>query len=141
MAKKGLIALVPHGDVAEIARTILALVAQLPRTRKAAAQAAGERLRDDYAAEVSLAPLLKWAAAPKPASDLRAWSSGVEDPPALLTQMLDAVAAVREARRKAQRLAWLERRVATMEGSRLVRWALKWRRGGKLEPEMPPEEL
>jgi hypothetical protein len=141
LEESGLITLATHGSPEAIAQAILEAAALPIRKRKATAEAAQAWLRREHAADTCLKPLLEWALAPKQASDLQAWMAGTAEPPSLLRQMQHGAAAVREARRKAQRLDWLERRLATLEGSRLVRMALKLRGATDLEADRPPEEL
>lgn len=141
LGDEGFITLAPHGDAEALSRAILAEAARDPKERRAAGEAAATWLRRVHDPRACLAPLLDWAAAPKPASDLQVWKAGSDEPPSLLVQMVDAAGAVREARQQAKKLAWLERRLARLEGSRLVRWALRVRGRRDFEADPPPEEL
>jgi hypothetical protein len=139
LGKAGYLRLVPHGDAAAAARAILTIAAGPDHSRKAAGIGAAY-LRRTHAAPQCLAPLLVWAGAPQSASDLQAWRGGQASPPALWRLAACADASFRQVRRQAQKHAWMERRLARLEGSRLVRWALRLRGTDDLEADPPPGE-
>lgn len=137
---EGLIQLIPHDNPKALAQAIFNVATDAKGARNIA-ESANKYLRETHAAEICLRPLLNWANAPKPASDLHRWKSGTEIPPALLIQARDGARAMRESQQQAQKLAWLERRLARLEGSRLVRWALALRGRRDLDADRSPEEL
>lgn len=123
----------PHGDPDAAARAILDAVIRR-RTMREAAGRAPARLASRRKASRCLRPLLEWAVDPKPASDLQAWRSGEAQPPELWRLAADVQAARAAGERQARRLAWLEDRLARMEGSRWVRLALRLRGRHDLPP-------
>src|SRR5690606_27412756 len=107
------------------ARAILAAASD-PSARRQTDEAARYLSRQRTAAHC-LEPLLKWAAAPQPASDLHQYRSGAATPSSLLELACDASRAFVRGREEARRLAQLEYLVARWKGSRLVRLALRLR--------------
>lgn len=140
LEEEGFLSTVPYGDPRAIAQAIERIAAN-PKTARAAAAEGAQYLRRRHAPDRCLASLIKWASSPKSASDLQVWNRGVEPPPDLVTQTREVVRWAQEASRRANRLAWLERRLARLEGSRWVRLALALRGRSDLEVEPPPEEL
>lgn len=151
LAGDGLAMLTPHGDPVALSRAILEIsrahamalsnIASFTSWRWTAARDRREKLEAGYNARVRLAPLIEWAAAPKPAPDLQAWEAG-ETPPALWREALDRAERGAEQeqadRLQRDRLEVLERRLAEFEGSRWVKLALALRgRGGHKAPPPP----
>ena len=127
----------PHGDPAAAGQALLDYAADSSPLRAAAARGAAD-LRATQTAAQNLRPLLDWAAAPKPASDLQAWNGGAAARPPLASASADSAVAAHAADQALRRQAWLERRLARLEGSRLVRLALRLRGGRDLEDDPPP---
>ena len=134
LAGEGHLTIVPHGDAGAVAGALLAAAGRPRRDRTAAGEDAGRHVRRAYHPAESLRPLLDWAAAPEPAPDLLAYSRGLATPPMLLTQARGASRAERQRREEAQRLGEMERRLAELEGSRLVRLAMRLRRPQRRQP-------
>lgn len=116
----------PHGDAGAIADAILRIAARPGPAREAAEQGA-RYVEEAHAPARCLAPLLEWAADPKPASDLHTWSHGAERPPALYDQARRGAEQSAELQRRAERVTELEGKLSRILGSRLVRLALKLR--------------
>jgi hypothetical protein len=136
MAAAGYLTLVPMGDATAAAHAIVAAAARPEPLREAARQ--GSRwLAKAHAPEACLRPLLTWAEAPKPAPDLQAWRLEGSAPPALWRQAGLAAEDRAVQRQAEQKAAWLEQKLARMEGSRWVRMALRLRGHDGLEP--PPK--
>jgi hypothetical protein len=137
LGDRGYIDLIPHGAPGAVAEALARVVAQPGEARRRAA--AGEQyLREAHRPATCLKPLLDWAREPKPASDLLNEAGQGKDPRSLRSRALGAVALADQARRLAARAEWLQRRLARIEGSRLVRWALFVRGRGDLE-DGPPD--
>jgi glycosyltransferase involved in cell wall biosynthesis len=136
LEEAGGVTLVPHGEAQAIARAIVKIASD-PTPFRQGAQEGAAYLRSRQTAEVCLGPLLKWAAAPQSASDLQAWKDGSEPPPSLATLAIEG----EQAQYQALRLAWLERRLALLEGSRWVRMAMALRGRRDLDRDPPPEQL
>jgi glycosyltransferase involved in cell wall biosynthesis len=133
LADGGFVTLTPHGNPAAAARAILAVAAD-PEPYRAAARRGAAWLARERTATVCMRPILEWAAAPQSALDLQAWRSGEAEPPRLWRRASQAPENLAAMRRQAQKAAWLEQKLARMEGSRWVRLAL-WLRGrDDLEP-------
>lgn len=126
LATLDLAELVPHGDAPALAEALTRLAAD-SGVRKAAVQAALPGLQRAYAPVVCLAPLLKWAAAPRRAPDLQAWEAGSAVPPPLWLAAHGAGAMQADREALLKRTSAAERRLAQLEGSRWVRLALKLR--------------
>ena len=135
LGRDGHLMLVPHRDPAAIGAAIARAVAT-PASNRERARAGSAFLKSAYSPAECLRPLVEWAVSPTPASDVQAWRAGSAEPSSLTARTLDAVKREAEERRQAQRLAWLEARLAQLEGSRLVQWALKLR--GRHDPEGGP---
>jgi len=133
LGQAGYLLLTPHGAADRAAAAIRKVMAGAEEFRQAATRGA-HYLREVHAPERCLAPLLAWAAEPKPASDLHLWRRGTAAPSALHAAAVDAAAlACRLAAEQAQRLR-LEQELAELKGSRLIQWALRLRRGGPSRP-------
>jgi hypothetical protein len=137
MAAAGYLTLAPMGDAKAAARAIVAAAAARPEFLREAARQGSRWLAKAHAPEACLRPLLAWAEAPKPAPDLQAWRLGEDEPPALWRQAAQAAQALAARRRSEQKTAWMEQKLARLEGSRWVRMALRLRGREDLEP--PPE--
>ncbi|MEN6626085.1 MAG: hypothetical protein ABFD69_07660 [Candidatus Sumerlaeia bacterium] len=131
-----LLDLVPHGDPAAAASAILSHAAD-PKPGKSQATDAADHLRRAYHPSICLRPLIDWAASPKPALDLQGYRAGNAAPSSLLGQAGDAEATYRAGMETARRLAQIEQKLASLEGSRWVRLALKLR--GRKDPDQPPQ--
>lgn len=118
----------PQGDARAVADAILRcadLRRREPEAVRARVAAAAAWLRVERSPERCLAPLISWSRDPRPAGDLAAWAAG-EPPPALWLGGGDAseLAALEKARADAGEA---RARLATLEGSRLVRAAMRLR--------------
>ncbi len=126
LGERGHLQLEPHADAEAIAAAVLRIVARPGPAREAAKQGA-RYIEEAHAPARCLAPLLEWAADPKPASDLHTWASGTEHPPALHDQARRGAEQSAELQRLAGRVTELEGKLSRILGSRLVRLALKLR--------------
>lgn len=145
LAEAGHLTAVAHGDPEEAAEVIGELVERprsQPRSRKdeSVSTPAAEFVREQYDPARSLSSLLEWAADPKSASDLQAWARGDAEEPSLVQRMRDTSVALHKAAQQRERMDWLERRLARLEGSGWVKLALKLRGRDDLEGDPPPPE-
>ncbi len=138
VGREGHLAIVPHNKPHEIAKVILEMAAD-PNRLKATGDRASKYVREQYSATKCLEPLTKWARQPKSASDLRSWREGRGSPPQLFNMAnASSPTSGRGKQSVERRLAWLENRKCQLEGSRLVKFAMKLRRTNDLEDEPEP---
>jgi hypothetical protein len=138
IGREGHLTLVPHNEPFETAKGILKLTTDMDKLKSSGVRTS-EYVREEYSASKCLQPLLKWARRPKQASDLRTWKKGKAMPSQLYDKAISARPPLRKDRSVEQRLAWLELRRNRVEGSRLVKFAMKLRGPKDLdnEPDSP----
>lgn len=124
LADKEFLSAVDQGDARAIADAIDAVRADTDAHRARAGE--GRRyLLDVHSPNRCLAPLLEWARDPKPAPDLHAWSEEAALAPALWRS--GEADFVLQAEADRSEAADLRGRLARLEGSRLVRFAIRLR--------------
>lgn len=126
LAADGMAELTPHGDGAAAAERILAAARRGP-PRPGERRERTRYMQEHYDASRCLEPFLKWAAQPKPASDLQAWTTGAAAKPGLLMRATETARWDVERRRQAQKLGRLQQKLDRLQGSRWVRLALRLR--------------
>lgn len=149
LAAQGVAQLVPHAspdalagallNAAEAHRHARSQIESYTSWRWTAAQERREVLAHSFAAEKCLQPLLSWAAAPKPASDLQYWQAEPSQRPALYEMAVRGAEDAKKQEKQAIALAHLRERLHKIEGSRWVKWALKLRGTGDL-PDLGKDE-
>lgn len=140
---RGAIRVVGQRDPEALAAALLDLARdETARRRMAAAGRAA--LRDSFHPARCLAPLLAWARDPRRASDLAAWESDPDSRPALGLGLgpgaggrADAAARIEELLREKRRL---ENRIRALNGSRLVRLAMKFSHAARRVDRSPPSD-
>lgn len=121
----GLIFGAPQRNPLALAEAILAISADIPAARERAARAQ-TFLRDRLNVSRNMTPLVEWCANPVRAADLIAWREGRESPPEIARMHSHLVDAAELDALRARK-ATLEFKMSQLEGSRIVRAAMKLR--------------
>lgn len=123
LAAENLIVGAPQGNAEAIASAILRVLAEGPAARERAA-AAKRYLEEHHSPARCLGPLLEWAKSPKPAPDLQSWRMGSSRPPELWSRARQEAQGAEDTEELRRQGAALERKLETLQGSRLVKAAL-----------------
>lgn len=123
LAERGFLFGANQADAKSVADALMKIIGD-PTAARAKSAAGAEYLREAHSPERCLKPLIDWCANPMRAPDLVAWESRQNERPVLFTIMNNLGSTLDQMQELTRELAKSEARLKSLEGSRLMRFAM-----------------
>jgi len=123
LAERGFLFGANQADAESVADALMKIIGD-PAAARAKSAAGAEYLREAHSPERCLKPLIDWCANPMRAPDLVAWELRQDEPPVLFTIMNNLGSTLDQTQELTRELAKSEARLKSLEGSRLMRFAM-----------------